>query len=98
MQFYRSKISFLCINICFGPGECLIVNACKTMFDIYIINKQIVNKSTHILLNLLYKVGKAIKCQACRAFYPLLQQFTEVNNTGAYILDSIYHDIALKEL
>ena len=27
--------------------------------------------SAHVLLNLLNKLGKAIKCEACRAFYHL---------------------------
>ena len=25
--------------------------------------------SVHVLLNLLYELGKEIKCEACRAFY-----------------------------
>ena len=28
--------------------------------------------SVHVLLNLLNELGKEIKCQACRAFYPFV--------------------------
>ena len=35
--------------------------------------------------------GKEIKCEACQAFYLFRKQFNKVNNTGAQMLDSIYH-------
>ena len=36
------------------------------------------------------RVGeKEIKCEACRAFYR--NKFSKFNNTGAQMLDSIYH-------
>ena len=37
--------------------------------------------NAHALLNLLNKLGKAIKCEACRAFYP--NEFNKFINTGA---------------
>ena len=32
-----------------------------------------------------------VKCVACRAFYLFLLKFNKFNNTGARMLDSIYH-------
>ena len=47
--------------------------------------------SAHVLLNLL----KEIKCEACRALPSILSlfriDFYKFNNTGALMLDSIYH-------
>ena len=40
--------------------------------------------SSHVLLNLLKELGKAIKCEACN-------EFNKINNTRARVLDSIYH-------
>ena len=35
--------------------------------------------------------GKEIKCEACQAFYLFFRnKFNKFNNTGAWILDSIY--------
>ena len=49
--------------------------------------------SAHVLLNLLNELGgKVIKCEACRAFYHFFcNEFNKFNNTGARMLDSIYH-------
>ena len=48
--------------------------------------------STHVLLNLLSELRKEIKCEACRAFYLFYRsEFNKCNNTGARMLDSIYH-------
>ena len=48
--------------------------------------------SAHVLLNLLNKLGKEIKCEACRAFYHFFRnEFNKFNNTRARMLDSIYH-------
>ena len=50
--------------------------------------------SAHVLLNLLNELrkrGKEIKCEACRAFYLFRNEFHELNNTRALMLDSIYH-------
>ena len=45
--------------------------------------------SAHILLNLSNKLGKRDK-----AFYLFfLNKFNKFNNTGAWMLDSTYHDI-----
>ena len=41
--------------------------------------------SVHVLLNLLKSWGKVIKCEAFRNL------FNKFNNTGARMLDSIYH-------
>ena len=35
--------------------------------------------------------GKEIKCQACRVLYLFCNKFNKFNNTGARMLDSIYH-------
>ena len=48
--------------------------------------------SAHVLLNLLNKLGKEIKCEACR-FYLFRNDFSKFNNTRARMLDSIYCDI-----
>ena len=46
----------------------------------------------HVLLNLLNKMGKDIKCQAWRAFVSLFRsEFNNLNNTGAWMLEYIYH-------
>ena len=42
--------------------------------------------SAHVLLNLLNKLGKVIKCEA-------RNEFNKFNNTEARMLDSIYHII-----
>ena len=40
--------------------------------------------SAHVLLNLLNELGKEIKCEACRAFYPFCRnEFNKFNNTRA---------------
>ena len=46
--------------------------------------------STHVLLNLLNELRKRDKCEACRAFYLFLRN-NKFNNTGARMLDSLYH-------
>ena len=47
----------------------------------------------HVLMNLLNELGgeKEINCEACRAFYLYFMKFNDFNNTGAKMLDSIYH-------
>ena len=40
-------------------------------------------KSAHVLLNLLNELRKKIKCEACRAFYLLCNEFNKFNNIGA---------------
>ena len=46
--------------------------------------------SAHVLLNLLNKLGKGIKCEACRAFNPFFRNsLNKFNNTGTRMLDSI---------
>ena len=41
--------------------------------------------SAHVLLNLLYELGKRDKCEACRAFYLLFRkEFNKFNNTGEH--------------
>ena len=47
--------------------------------------------SAHVLLNLLNELGKKIKCETCRAFYLFRNEFNRFNNTGARMLDYIYH-------
>ena len=48
--------------------------------------------SAHVLLKILNKLGKKIKCKACRAFYLFFcNEFNKSNNTRARVLDSIYH-------
>ena len=48
--------------------------------------------SAHVLLNLLNELGKAIKYEACRAFYRFFRnEFNKFNNTRARMLDYIYH-------
>ena len=47
--------------------------------------------SAHVLLIFIERVGeKEIKCEACRAFYLFRIEFHKFNNTGAWMLDSIY--------
>ena len=47
--------------------------------------------SAHVLLNSKTSCGKEIKCEVCRAFYLFRIEFNKFNNTGARMLDSIYH-------
>ena len=47
--------------------------------------------SAHVLLNLSKELEKAIKCEACRVFSLFRNKFDKFNNTGAQMLDSIYH-------
>ena len=49
--------------------------------------------SAHVLLNLLNELGKKIKCEVCRVFIPFRNKYNKLNNTGARMLDSIYHMI-----
>ena len=48
--------------------------------------------SDHVLLNLM-SWGKRDKMQGLLSILSLFCEFTEFNNTGALILDSIYHII-----
>ena len=44
------------------------------------------------LMNFQTSLGKVIKCEACRAFYRFFRnEFNKFNNTGARMLNSIYH-------
>ena len=46
----------------------------------------------HGLMNLLTCWGREMKCEACLAFYHFFAtSFNKFNNTGARMLDSIYH-------
>ena len=48
--------------------------------------------STHVLLNLLYELGKRDKMRGLRRILSLFRnKFNKFNNTGAGMLDSIYH-------
>ena len=48
--------------------------------------------SAHVLLNLLNELGKRDKMQGLPCILPLYcNKFNEFNNTGARMLDSIYH-------
>ena len=48
--------------------------------------------SAHVLLNLLNEFGKVINYEACRAFNHFFRnEFNKFINTGARMLDSIYH-------
>ena len=48
--------------------------------------------SAHVLLNLLNKLGKSDKMQGLPSNLLLLRnKFNKFNNTGAQMLDSIYH-------
>ena len=47
--------------------------------------------SALVLLNLLNELGLRDKCEACRAFFTILQRVDKLNNTGTQMLDSIYH-------
>ena len=47
--------------------------------------------SAHVLLNLSNKLGKAIKCEACLAFYRFFPLSLINSIIGAGMLDSIYH-------
>ena len=53
--------------------------------------------SAPVLLNVLIKLRKEIKCEACLAFYLFRNKFNKFNNTGAQVLDSMNH-MALKLL
>ena len=47
--------------------------------------------STHVVLNLLNKLGEKIKCEACRAFHLFFAtSLINSNYTGARLLDYIY--------
>ena len=49
--------------------------------------------SAHVLLNLLNKVGKKIRCKALTSvLLVFLNEFNKFNNTGAVMQDSNYHD------
>ena len=46
----------------------------------------------HVLLNLLNKLGKTIRCEAVPSIFSLFSnEFNKFNNTGARMQDSIYH-------
>ena len=46
----------------------------------------------HVLLNLLNELGKRDKMRGLSSFLSLFRnEFNKVNNTGALMLDSIYH-------
>ena len=47
--------------------------------------------SAHVLLNLLSEMRKAIKYEACQAFYHFRNEFNKFNNRGARMLDFIHH-------
>ena len=47
--------------------------------------------SAHVLLNLLNKLGKRDKMRGLLSILSLSQEFNKFNNTGARMLDSIYH-------
>ena len=48
--------------------------------------------SAHVLLNLLNKLKKMIKFEACLPrILTLFHKFNKFNNTGAQILDSVYN-------
>ena len=46
--------------------------------------------NAHVLLNLLNEFGKS-KCEDCQALYQFFHnKFDKFNNTGAWMLDSIF--------
>ena len=47
--------------------------------------------SAHVLIIYQTSWRKAIKCEACQAFYHFFATSNKFNNTGARMLDSIYH-------
>ena len=48
--------------------------------------------SAHVLLNLLNKLGKKIRCEAMSSILSVFpNEFNKFNNTGAQMQDSIYH-------
>ena len=48
--------------------------------------------SVHVLLNLLNKLGKSDKLRGLPSILSLFRNmFNKLNNTGAQMLDSIYH-------
>ena len=48
--------------------------------------------SNHVLLNLLNEMGKRDKMRGLPSILPLFRnEFNTLNNTGARMLDSIYH-------
>ena len=48
--------------------------------------------SAHVLLNLLNELGKRDKMRGLRSILSLFHnEFNKFNNTGAQMLDSIYH-------
>ena len=49
--------------------------------------------SAHVLLNLLNELGEKLRCEAMLSILSVFQnEFNKVNNTGAQMQDSIYHD------
>ena len=50
--------------------------------------------SAHVLLNLLNKLGKKIRCEALLSILSVFpNEFNKFNNTGAQMQASIYHMI-----
>ena len=47
--------------------------------------------SVHVLLNLLNDLGKSDKMRGLPSILLLFHEFNKFNNTGARMLDSIYH-------
>ena len=48
--------------------------------------------SAHVLLNLLNKLGKKIRCEAVPSILSVFpNEFNKFNNAGAQMQDSIYH-------
>ena len=48
--------------------------------------------SVHVLLNLLNRLGKKIRCEALPGILSVFHnEFNKFNNTGARMQDSIYH-------
>ena len=48
--------------------------------------------SAYVLLNLLNELGKSVKMRGLPSILsPFRNKFNELNNTGARMLDSIYH-------
>ena len=64
--------------------------------DHMILNNLFINRgsymSTHVLLNLLNELGKSDKMQGLPSILLLFHnEFDKFNNSGAHMLDSIYH-------
>ena len=47
--------------------------------------------SAHVLLKILNKFGKVIKCESCQYLVAFRNKCIKFNNTGAQMLDSNYH-------